>query len=559
MTYSVSISACIHTMFLEVRTVTRECRKFAEMQSGEVGFLEGDSGEIELKLRQYLHERNSTDDKLGRQILTFQIRELRDQLIATKPVQADGKYTILLGKEEPGLFDGDIGRIETQLREAMRRKASCTSQAHRDALQREVDGLVELLKSPIIHENANLSIDTRTLWSLIRGQNITGLRVVDPVLLKTLRDPQTGHSALHKAALVGNTDLVDLLIEKGCDVNAICHSGQAPLHVAVQVENIDTAKKLIEYGADTAIADNKDRTPFSGVPQFIVNQIIAPESSEQDPSFSREIDPDELTYGDSIGEGATATVFSGSLGGRGVAIKNFHFMQRSEFNREVRILMRLQHPNLVQLIATTSKDKLRLVMELCSGGSLYCLLHERKFKLCIDQILDACRGTLQGLAYLHNERIIHMDLKSRNILLESVIVDGNSTVRVKIADFGISRIASVTSGRVSAPIIGGTWYWMSPETLVGDLDEISTKSDIYSFAICLFEMLSGELPYAAVEGLNMLPPVTIAIKIANGFRPDVTRISRSEPQVAALLNLIQKSWCYEPSERPTAQSLLDAL
>lgn len=532
------------------------------MQPDNVGFFEGDLGEIESKLRACLYERNNTTDKLRKQILTVQIRELRDKLVSSKPVQPDENYNIPVSADETGLFDGDIGRIESQLRDAVKRKASCTSQCHRDSLQREVNDLVELLKSPIIHAHSNLSIDTKKLWNLIRGQNITSLLSVDPVLLKTLRDSQTGHSALHRAALMGNPSLVELLVkDKQCDVNSICHNGQTPLHIAVEVENIEVAKKLMELGADISVADAKGRSPFDGIPKFIKNQFFEVPVVESSSDDVWDIAPNDILYGEAIGEGATSVVYAGSIHDRPVAVKEFPAIQRTEFNREVRILMKLKHPNLVEFIGSSSKEKLLLIMELCAGGSLYSLLHEQKFKLSFSQVVAACRGILEGLRYLHSQdpQIIHMDLKSRNILLQAAVRGPESNIGVKIADFGISRIASVTSGRLAGPAIAGTWFWMSPETLVGDLDEISTKSDMYSFSICLFEMLSGELPFASVEGLDMLPPVTIAIKIANGFRPDVTRIVRTEPGVATLVGLMEQTWSYEPKERLSAQSFLEAL
>jgi hypothetical protein len=75
----------------------------------------------------------------------------------------------------------------------------------------------------------------------------------------------------------------------------------------------------------------------------------------------------------------------------------------------------------------------------------------------------------------------------------------------------------------------------------------------------LFEMLSGELPYASVEGLEMLPPVAIAIKVANGFRPDISRISRCGPQISQLSDLMQRSWSYEPTDRMSASEFLETI
>jgi len=531
------------------------------MQPDDVGFFDGDSGQIEASLRQCLIERNGTEDKLQRQILTLRIRELRDKLLSSKPVRCDEGAAPYPGDDHVGLFDGDIGRIEFQLRDAVRRRSSCLVESHRGAIQKEVSALVELLKSPVIHANAGLAVDTRRLWSHIRSQNIAALHDVDPILLRTLRDPTTGHSALHRAVFLNNTELVDVLVkEKGCDIDSICLTGQTPLHMAVQVENFEVAKKLVDLGANQESVDYKGRTPLSGVPHFILSQILNSGTSDTSRDDSWELDPAEIHYGTIIGEGATATVYEGTYGEKKIALKNFSSIQRTEFNREVRILMKLDHPNLVAFVGATNADKLRLVMELCEGGSLFSLLHDRGFELSCNQILEICRGTLSGLHYLHTQspQIIHMDLKSRNLLISKPIGDDSSPVEIKIADFGVSRISSSTC-HPCLTTVGGTSFWMSPETLVGDFDEISDKSDMYSFAICLFEMLSGELPFASVEGLNMLPPVTVAIKVANGFRPDITRIRRNDSATAEMIQLMEKCWSYEPSDRLSPSELLSLL
>lgn len=526
------------------------------MQPEVSTYFVGQSGEIELALRQLLTAREATSDKLRRQILTVQIRELKDKLIESSSHQPEKRTPQVNIENDSGLFEGEIGRIESQLRDCFIRKSVSMVESHRNSIQREINALVDLLKSPIIHDNEAHSIDSRRLWDMVRAQNLCALGWVDPVIIRTLRDPVTHHSALHKAAILGNVDLIELLVStKGCDINAVCVAGKTPLHIAVQLENVEVARKLLELGADRSIPDIAGKTPLSGIPKFILDQIVCLDesSASAQPESDWEMDPSELDYGEVIGDGATATVYRGCLGSKPVAIKEFNAIQRSDFNREVQILMKLHHPNLVCFIAATSRDKLRLVMELCAGGSLYELLHDRHVSLSVTQIIDICKGTLDGLAYLHSHGILHMDLKSGNLLFETVFSPKCETPTIKIADFGISRTTSCTHRPVQK--IGGTWFWMSPETLLGDLDEISPKSDIFSFAVCLFEMLSGELPYASVEGLEMLPPVAVAIKVANGFRPDVARIRRLEPKIAALIDLMKRSWSYEPVERQTASVL----
>ena len=543
------------------------------MQDDEdtVGFFDGDSGEIEAQLRRYLNSRNHATDKRQRQILTLRIRELKTALFKYVPRTLNENHKVLVQHDEGALFDGEIGRIEGCIRSAMKRRSTVHSKHGKDSLQREIGALVELLKSPLLHAHAGTVIDTRRIWDLVRGQNISGLSLLDPVLINSLRDPTTGQSALHRAALFNNTSLIDMLVtEKRCHVNAMCLAGQTPLHSAIQMENVDSAKRLIDLNADVSIQDESGKTPLSNASRFLVSQFLRASEPELDHALSPniwEIPVSELECSQVIGEGATATVLAGHYKQCEVAVKEFaSSVSKSEFNREVQILMKLRHPNLVLFVGTTTKDKLRLVTELCLGGSLFQLLHEDRHiraPLSVRQILDACIDTLAGLVYLHSNRpqIIHFDLKSRNLLLSVPVRDTHSRLRVKIADFGISRVCSASAGshRSSPSPVGGTWWWMSPETLFGDVDEICEKSDIFSFGVCLFELLANQLPYESVPGLDMLPPVAIAIKVANGFRPDPALVKTSvRDAIPEAIDLMERCWSYEPADRPSASDLLDA-
>ena len=269
------------------------------------------------------------------------------------------------------------------------------------------------------------------------------------------------HFGTNRAALVRDPSLIDLLVtEKSCDINAICFEGQTLLLYAVQVESIQVARWLMELGADQMIKDFKGQTPFTICPQFIKNELLKTEEVKANEKSLEpaELDPSELTYQEEIGEGATAVVNSGLYRIERIAIKDLDLTaHHSEFNREIKIFKNLTQPILVLFVGLTTKHKMRLVTELCLGGSLYDIIHERSgLTLSSKQVVNACRGTW-------------------------AVQNRDSDINVKIADFGISRIAFSHTVRPKA--IQGTGWWMSPEMLFGDFDDVSEKSDIYSFGV----------------------------------------------------------------------------
>lgn len=165
----------------------------------------------------------------------MQIRELMAKMVQPRTSLTAGPVQVQVSsEEEESLFDGEVGRIETCLREAMRREASVWSDNATKSVINEINALVELLKSPILHADANLVIDTRRIRAMVHNQEIDTLRSIDSVILRSVRDISTGKSLLRRAALLSDPSLIDLLVtEKSCDMNAMCFEGQTPLHYAV--------------------------------------------------------------------------------------------------------------------------------------------------------------------------------------------------------------------------------------------------------------------------------------------------------------------------------------
>jgi len=189
-----------------------------------------------------------------------------------------------------------------------------------------------------------------------------------------------------------------------------------------------------------------------------------------------------------LGQGAMGIVWlaNDTVLERQVAIKELpvqiaedkEFKER--FFREAKLLARLTHPNIVQLYdIVEDKDVLYYTMEYVDGVSLDKLY--KTSKLSMDTILDYALQILKGMEYAHEMRIIHRDLKPMNILVRKDNI-------VKIADFGLAKLVGSSSVTIAGTVMGSPMY-MSPEQALGE--EADERSDIYSFSMILYELVTG--------------------------------------------------------------------
>ncbi|XP_020867436.1 LEAF RUST 10 DISEASE-RESISTANCE LOCUS RECEPTOR-LIKE PROTEIN KINASE-like 1.2 isoform X1 [Arabidopsis lyrata subsp. lyrata] len=191
-----------------------------------------------------------------------------------------------------------------------------------------------------------------------------------------------------------------------------------------------------------------------------------------------------------LGDGGFGTVYYGKLkDGRSVAVKRLYdnnFKRAEQFRNEVEILTGLRHPNLVALFGCSSKQSrdLLLVYEYVANGTLADHLHgpqANPSSLPWSIRLKIAVETASALKYLHASKIIHRDVKSNNILLDQ-------NFNVKVADFGLSRLFPMDRTHVStAP--QGTPGYVDPDYHL--CYQLSNKSDVYSFAVVLMELISS--------------------------------------------------------------------
>jgi tetratricopeptide (TPR) repeat protein len=164
------------------------------------------------------------------------------------------------------------------------------------------------------------------------------------------------------------------------------------------------------------------------------------------------------------------------------------------FRHESEALGRLQHPGIAQIYEASTADagfglQPYFAMELIRGLSLD--RYAEDHKLTTRQRLALMAGICDAVSHAHQRGLIHRDLKPGNILIDE-------TGQPKILDFGVARVAEAEAQCTLQTEVGqivGTLAYMSPEQVLGDSNEIDTRSDVYSLGVILYELLSGRPPY----------------------------------------------------------------
>lgn len=261
-----------------------------------------------------------------------------------------------------------------------------------------------------------------------------------------------------------------------------------------------------------------------------------------------EIDKEEIVLGPRIGIGSFGEVYRAQWRETEVAVKvfldqEFGVRMLESFRKEVSIMKKLRHPNIVQFMGACTKPPfLCIVTQYVSRGSLFRLLHRPgpngpvlDHRRRLQMALDVCRG----MNYLHTCRppVIHRDLKSPNLLVDKDLT-------IKVCDFGLSRVRHTTV--LSTKSQAGTPEWTAPEVLQGK--SCNESSDVYSFGVILWELLSGEEPWSDKSAMQVVGAV--------GFAGQ--RLAVPEGTSPALADLMER--CFgEPDDRPSFSEIISLL
>ncbi|KAF2306542.1 hypothetical protein GH714_019300 [Hevea brasiliensis] len=243
-------------------------------------------------------------------------------------------------------------------------------------------------------------------------------------------------------------------------------------------------------------------------------------------------------YGDQIV--AVKVLSRGSSSEERAALEN-------RFAREVNMMSRVKHENLVKFIGACKDPLMVIVTELLPGMSLRKYLNSiRPKQLELHVALNFALDTARAMDCLHANGIIHRDLKPDNLLLTS------NQKSLKLADFGLAREESVTEMMTAET---GTYRWMAPELYStvtlrqGEKKHYNNKVDVYSFGIVLWELLTNRMPF---EGMSNLQAAYAA-----AFKQG--RPSLPEDMSPELAFIIQSCWVEDPNLRPSFSQIIRML
>ncbi|KAJ5373418.1 Armadillo-like helical [Penicillium concentricum] len=289
------------------------------------------------------------------------------------------------------------------------------------------------------------------------------------------------------------------------------------------------------------------RTPGTPIKPRLARVGTSPTKREEKPKEDKVLkssakDVAELKdyqLGDCLGKGAFGSVYRALNWNTGetVAVKQIKLtdLPKSELRvimLEIDLLKNLDHPNIVKYHGfVKSVETLNIILEYCENGSLHSIA--KNFGRFPENLVGLYMSqVLHGLLYLHEQGVIHRDIKGANILTTKEGL-------VKLADFGV---ASRTTGLSESSVVG-TPYWMAPEVI--ELSGATTASDIWSLGCTVIELLEGKPPY------HNMQPMPALFRIVNDDHPPF-----SQGASPAVKDFLMQCFQKDPNLRVSARKLL---
>ncbi|EXJ79778.1 STE/STE11 protein kinase [Capronia epimyces CBS 606.96] len=352
--------------------------------------------------------------------------------------------------------------------------------------------------------------------------------------------------------------------------DSIASSTLHPLQEESPVEPNRKSYVSFDSGSDTAAGSEAPRGSYfdespAGLSPDNLNErlsvIVAEDGEEEDQALTsflngNSFDKNNWMKGDLIGEGSFGSVYLAlhAVTGELMAVKQVELPNVAKgtegdkkktamiaaLKQEITLLQGLRHPHIVQYLGTSSDEEhLNIFLEYVPGGSIAGML--KQYNTFQEPLVrNFTRQILEGLSYLHEQNIIHRDIKGANIL-----VDNRGAV--KISDFGVSKQINF-NGMSAAPgtrtSLQGSVFWMAPEVVRQSGQSI--KSDIWSVGCLVVEMFTGSRPFPSMTTLQTLFAVG-----SNNEKPSIPDTASEDAK-----KFMNKTFEVDHEKRPSADELL---
>ncbi|XP_048320255.2 serine/threonine/tyrosine-protein kinase HT1 [Ziziphus jujuba] len=326
--------------------------------------------------------------------------------------------------------------------------------------------------------------------------------------------------------------IVGNVFHKDSQVSKALNSSTSPLRHLASMKVNDKSK-------------NRRESPWAKYFDHAAGKVTAVEAADE-----WSVDMSKLFLGLKFAHGAHSRLYHGIYFDEPVAVKIIRVPDDDEsgalaarlekqFSREVNLLSRLHHQNVIKFKAACGKPPVYCVItEYLSEGSLRAYLHKLEHKsLPLQKLIAIALDIARGMEFIHSQHVIHRDLKPENILIDQ-------DFRLKVADFGIACEETYCDSLADDP---GTYRWMAPELIKHKC--YGRKVDVYSFGLILWEMVAGTIPF---EDMN---PIQAAFAVVNkNLRPIIP--GDCPPAMRAL---IEQCWSLQPDKRPEFWQIVKVL
>mmetsp|Transcript_25344 Transcript_25344/g.63936 ORF Transcript_25344/g.63936 Transcript_25344/m.63936 type:complete len:1095 (+) Transcript_25344:103-3387(+) len=274
----------------------------------------------------------------------------------------------------------------------------------------------------------------------------------------------------------------------------------------------------------------------------------------------------KVVIGRKIGSGSVGNVYAGTFEEHPVAIKQhkpdggpLDAKALQEFEIEVGKMTAVNHPCIVRCYGMLEPTP-GIVLELVNGGSLFHILHAKRdesftnyqLRLPWPVRMRYMLDSIYGLRAVHAAGMIHGDFKTLNMLV-------GPDHRVKVADFGLSKCIGTLTVLPGTKTITGTPQYMAPE-IMQSLPQ-SMRVDMYSVGIVMWELLTGLIPWAGMDIVQIIQQVTMKVNDTQFPPPGRPKLSNQHVLMAPVgfINLMQEAWAQNPNDRPTTDTCVQVL